>query len=273
MIEANRLRAIVESDSDDPRLLAQIAGGNPRSFYRGANFDDADLRGVDLTGFNLHAASFRRARVDRNTKVDRQFRKSAGLIRVTVSLLSAELITHNLMASGIIIESPAPAHLGDLIEEAMNDVSRLSMLLPISDGVKAIKDYGSLKNITEIPEYTQYNIFNTNNDDQHGHRNIDGSSWKKSRRKALPNLFNDDLHSDFTSNKLPLNHHVIHESLFRHVNRAPKIPNTAKITSNVYLKMGELSKSTDYSVQLLCGALLLAVSASRPSRPGILLSG
>lgn len=86
MISAEILRAIVESPTDDFRELAAIAGGDPATFYCGANFNDADLRGQDLRGFSLHAATFERARVDRQTRVDGRYRKQVGLARVKLRL-------------------------------------------------------------------------------------------------------------------------------------------------------------------------------------------
>jgi hypothetical protein len=114
------LRAIIQSKEEDLRTLAQIAGGHPASFYRGANFDDTDLRGEDLRGFNLQAATFRHARVDRHTKVNPEFVKEAGLertLRVRVEIY--DLILDGLANCGIVLEKPTADHLGDILEDAL----------------------------------------------------------------------------------------------------------------------------------------------------------
>ncbi|MCF1505464.1 S1 RNA-binding domain-containing protein, partial [Afifella sp. H1R] len=44
---------ILDSDTGDLRILAQIAGADPKIFYRGINLDGADIRGQDLRGLDL----------------------------------------------------------------------------------------------------------------------------------------------------------------------------------------------------------------------------
>lgn len=119
-MNSEALRAIIESNDDDLKILAQIAGGHPASFYRGANFDNADLRGQDLRGFNLQAATFRRTRVDRYTKVDPQYIKDAGLERnVKVQLRAYDSILEGLKNCDITLEKPVAEHLGDILEDAL----------------------------------------------------------------------------------------------------------------------------------------------------------
>lgn len=119
MIKADRLRNIIESEDDDPRHLAIIAGGHPSTFYRGANFNDADLRGVDLRGFNLQAATFERTRVDRNTKVDKEFRSLVGTKRTRLRVTIPNDLNDRLRLVSVKLQTPGDEHLGDLVEEAL----------------------------------------------------------------------------------------------------------------------------------------------------------
>jgi uncharacterized protein YjbI with pentapeptide repeats len=130
-VKSEALRAIIESNVDDLRTLAQLAGGHPTSFYRGANFDDADLRGQDLRGFNLQAATFRRTRVDRHTKVDPQYIKDVGLERkVKVQFKIYDSILRNC---GITLEKPIAEHLGDILEDALFERKRALRITPSRD--------------------------------------------------------------------------------------------------------------------------------------------
>lgn len=126
MIDASKLRAIVNSSREDFKSLAAIAGGDPATFYRGANFNDTDLRGEDLRGFNLEGATFRRARIDRNTLVDEDFSIIAGTERVvTVRMPLGNLIQGVLNSVDIKILRPTIKLYGDLIEEAVfSDISK-----------------------------------------------------------------------------------------------------------------------------------------------------
>ena len=126
MIDPNTLRNLVETDHTDLAGLAKIAGGDPKTFYRGANFNNADLRGEDLRGFDLTDATFKRVRVDRTTRVDKEFLSALGLERtVGVFVPLGEVISS-------ILKIPKSAskeeRLGDLIEDALfgerKDVNR-----------------------------------------------------------------------------------------------------------------------------------------------------
>jgi hypothetical protein len=48
---------LLTSSTMDLKELAEIAGEDPRTFYRGANLSGADLRGQDLTQFDLTGAN------------------------------------------------------------------------------------------------------------------------------------------------------------------------------------------------------------------------
>lgn len=126
MLAADKLEAIVKSKSNDPRILAELAGGDPRSFYRGANFNNADLRGVDLRGYNLTAATFENAWLDRNTKVDEEFLEVTGLVRTVLELprKPGEFIMGKL-SSRLLVREPLEIQLGDLVEEALRELDAL----------------------------------------------------------------------------------------------------------------------------------------------------
>ena len=127
MIRAEKLRAIVESQDDDFRTLAHLAGGHRASFYRGANFNDADLRGQDLRGYNLEAATFERARVDRHTKADEEYQRQMGMLRILVKMPRGGLVVEILKGSGVKLERPIGKHLGDILEDAVLEISKDSM--------------------------------------------------------------------------------------------------------------------------------------------------
>ena len=117
MLAADKLEAIVKSKSNDPRILAELAGGDPRSFYRGANFNNADLRGVDLRGYNLTAATFENAWLDRNTRVDEAYIKAVGLERRTIVIRYLSLSSGNFFPKLHDVEGTE--HLGDIIDEVI----------------------------------------------------------------------------------------------------------------------------------------------------------
>ncbi|WP_431271204.1 pentapeptide repeat-containing protein [Dankookia sp. P2] len=92
-MELTRLQAIVDSDNDDLRHLAAIAGGDPATFYRGSDFNGVDLRGIDLRGFNLTGASFRGALVNKKTLVDDAYIKQLKMDTETFKKLHVDLET------------------------------------------------------------------------------------------------------------------------------------------------------------------------------------
>jgi hypothetical protein len=120
MFETGKLEAIVKSKSKDPRILAELAGGDPRSFYRGANFNNTDLRGVDLRGYNLTAATFENAWLDRNTKVDKAYISVVGLQRTTIIIPYLSLISGGVLMK--LHEVAGRDHLGDIIDEVIRNL-------------------------------------------------------------------------------------------------------------------------------------------------------
>jgi tetratricopeptide (TPR) repeat protein len=63
------VETIFQSDTADLRRLAQLAGGDARTFYIGANLSGADLRGQDLSDFDLRGCSLKGALVDAGTRL------------------------------------------------------------------------------------------------------------------------------------------------------------------------------------------------------------
>ena len=120
MFETSKLEAIVKSKSKDPRILAELAGGDPRSFYRGANFNNADLRGVDLRGYNLTAATFENARLDRNTKVDDAYINVVGLQRTTIIIPYLSFSSVGVLMK--LHEVAGRDHLGDIVDEVIRSL-------------------------------------------------------------------------------------------------------------------------------------------------------
>jgi hypothetical protein len=64
------LARILTASTGDLRELAEMAGGDPRSFYVGTSLDGADLRGQDLRGMILPGLDLGRVQHDVETRVD-----------------------------------------------------------------------------------------------------------------------------------------------------------------------------------------------------------
>jgi hypothetical protein len=117
MINAEKLKAILDSHEQDPRILCELVGGDPRSFYRGANFNNADLRGADLRGYNLTAATFENAWLDRNTRVDEAYVKVVGLERTTIVIRYTSLSSYNFFLK--LGAAFSTEQLGDVIDDVI----------------------------------------------------------------------------------------------------------------------------------------------------------
>jgi hypothetical protein len=118
MIKAEKLQAIVDSNDQDPRVLCELVGGDPRNFYCGANFNDTDLRGVDLRGYNLTAATFENTWLDRNTKVDDAYINAVGLRR-TAMIIPDFRVSSNKPLSEKIPATEEKHYLGDILDEGI----------------------------------------------------------------------------------------------------------------------------------------------------------
>jgi hypothetical protein len=69
----DKIIAILSSSSGDLRLLAQLTGENPASFYRFQDLSQCDLRGQDLRGMDLTGTNIECATLDEATKIDPEF--------------------------------------------------------------------------------------------------------------------------------------------------------------------------------------------------------
>lgn len=65
----DRLELILNAQTDNLLELAEIAAPGDRAFFKGATFCGADLRGLDLSPFDLVGASFEGAILDEQTKL------------------------------------------------------------------------------------------------------------------------------------------------------------------------------------------------------------
>lgn len=70
---SHAIEGILNSTSGDLRKLAQIAGRDPKYFYRNQNLGGCDLRGQDLRGMDLSGCNLEAAIMDGATKVDSIF--------------------------------------------------------------------------------------------------------------------------------------------------------------------------------------------------------
>lgn len=61
---------LLRADTSDLRALAKLAGGDPRTFYRGARLCGADIRGQDLRGMEFTDIDVATIKYDENTKLD-----------------------------------------------------------------------------------------------------------------------------------------------------------------------------------------------------------
>ena len=64
---------ILNSDSTDLRELAEMAGGNPKTFYRGVDLSGVDLRGQDLSGMEFTNLNLNTLLYDERTKIDKKY--------------------------------------------------------------------------------------------------------------------------------------------------------------------------------------------------------
>ena len=116
------LRAIVASSETNLRALAHLASREPKTFYRGSNFDRIDLRGQDLSGFDLTGASFVGAKVDSTTIVDREFRlllNSAENTSIIVILSKPSRELKQLLELRHNIRKPMSVIIGSILTDAI----------------------------------------------------------------------------------------------------------------------------------------------------------
>jgi hydroxysqualene synthase len=66
----DKVVTLLQSDTSDLRELARIAGGDPRTFYRGANMNGSDLCGQDLRGMEFTNLDLSQIKLDDRTTLD-----------------------------------------------------------------------------------------------------------------------------------------------------------------------------------------------------------
>jgi squalene synthase HpnC len=66
----DKVVTLLQSETSDLRELARIAGGDPRTFYRGANMNGSDFCGQDLRGMEFTDLDLSRIKLDGRTKLD-----------------------------------------------------------------------------------------------------------------------------------------------------------------------------------------------------------
>jgi hypothetical protein len=81
---------LLQVETADLRELATLAGGNPKTFYRGARLNGVDLTGQDLSGMeftDLHAAN---VALDGNTKLDSRYARTFSRANEEITRIGVE---------------------------------------------------------------------------------------------------------------------------------------------------------------------------------------
>src|SRR4051812_43347157 len=65
---------LLQADTSDLRELARLAGGNPKTFYRGANLDGVDISGQDVGDMEFTRFSSAQTTVDETTKIEATYK-------------------------------------------------------------------------------------------------------------------------------------------------------------------------------------------------------
>lgn len=70
---SDRVIKILEAKTGNLRDLAEIAGCDPKTFYKNQSLAGCDIRGQDLRGMDLSGCQLDRAVIDESTKIDPEF--------------------------------------------------------------------------------------------------------------------------------------------------------------------------------------------------------
>lgn len=248
MIQAAKLRAIIECETDDPRSLAIVAGGHPASFFRGANFDNADLRGIDLRGYNLHAATFNRVRIDRNTKVDAEFTQLLGLDKrfVVMGYFNPDIFLL-LRILGIKLDSPDKNHLGDMIEEVVYGWKRR----PISPNVRG--GWGKVFDMDE-DTWTETLISDLSLDKI----SFDTRKYLKNVPRSIKNSpFSSRAEFNFKKRSVHFSADLIDAERATQLGRRKNVRRSVAIPSHAMTELEELSVTYGMPMASLCNLLLM----------------
>jgi hypothetical protein len=78
----------LQIETTDLRELAKFAGGNPKTFYRGARLEGVDISGQDLRGMEFTDLQAAKIKFDKRTKLDRRYIKAISPKKVQNELAS-----------------------------------------------------------------------------------------------------------------------------------------------------------------------------------------
>lgn len=78
----------MQIETTDLRELAKFAGGNPKTFYRGARLEGVDISGQDLRGMEFTDLQAAKIKFDKRTKLDRRYIKAISPKKVQNELAS-----------------------------------------------------------------------------------------------------------------------------------------------------------------------------------------
>src|SRR5262245_48793315 len=70
----DKVLLLLQAETSDLRELARLAGGDPRTFYRGANLDGVDFSGQDVSGMEFNGFSTSSTVADEATRIDATYR-------------------------------------------------------------------------------------------------------------------------------------------------------------------------------------------------------
>jgi hypothetical protein len=79
---------LLNTETADLRQLAKLAGGNPKTFYRGARLDGVDLSGQDLRGMEFTDVDFSKFSFDEKTKLDWRYMRAKSRVQSKGSVLT-----------------------------------------------------------------------------------------------------------------------------------------------------------------------------------------
>src|SRR5579864_5741440 len=85
--------ALLASETIDLRELARTAGGDPKTFYRGANLDGVDICGQDLRGMGFTGLGLAAVRFDKFTRLSAKQMAELNSNPRATRVLASDLLT------------------------------------------------------------------------------------------------------------------------------------------------------------------------------------
>jgi len=218
----------------------------------------------------LDAATFKRVRVDRKTKVDERYIRKVGRQRdLSVRIPSAAFMISRLKRIGISLEQPHDQHLGDILEDAL-----FGEKSPMTTGLGAIFDD---KILTEISlkgffdgSYVVKGTKSTKKTDVVNGLILDYSNKKNSPRSGysadLMNSFEKFI-SNIESTRSPNSISEIGTLFIKNIvdsnESKSMIASISKRTAETLKKRSGQMKS---SIEFLCFGILISYTRSRRER-------